>query len=624
MGGIMDLILLIFGIQATLRAAQAGANLYGEYARDRKVFLPNLELPTGSRSVQLQQFLRENPQLSSSAPELSDIWDDEHKRLKTTKPEPIDAAYAIMLQNKAKLQLISDGKDENDANREAEMLAAGSMIEQWREERKPPSAIIRMALTLTDIGLEFVVSDPSILGVGSRGEKLIVAFAKNMSALIPDDMAAFGPKTDFADRVLGIFLRAGLGTLASNASTVFKDEDVAKLLEGVTKPIVEALPESIAEQIHYRDLVDALAGPSAEAAFKLLAENTETYLGKNFADDKALGAVTSALFEEIKDATHDGSIVDVFSEQGVIRLYQAGLGVAVERPGLFIGDDDSAKTKLFQELLSGTASTLRANPRFAGPVGASLAAMVVEVVGYNAPALLKLNPNEPWEKVAVTALEQVTTGLADALNNLDANGSVKGALKLFSDGQLLELGRVILAQVAQTPGMLGIQRSELQSIVAGMAEAMAGDDNLLLSADEWIEIAGVAAQKAASNPGRLFGLSTDDQGAALAVTVIKSVLGVAGKTWTASGRSDRPLLFGETLEAALEAVIEALAGNVTAIADQPELVDQFLQKLLTKASENPEKIGSEGLLKVLRAFIGTVLASGALPSDQEIDEALSA
>jgi len=221
--------------------------------------------------------------------------------------------------------------------------------------------------------------------------------------------------------------------------------------------------------------------------------------------------------------------------------------------------------------------------------------MVIEVVGHNAPALLKLNPGEPWEKAVATVLEQVTAGLADALNNLDASGSPKGALKSFSHGQLLELGRVILKQAAQTPRMLGIQRSEVQSIVAGMAEAMVADDNLLLSADEWINIAGVAAQKAASNPGRLFGLSSGNQGGALAVTVIKSVLAVAGETWV--GRPDRPLLFGVTLEAALEAVLKALAGNVTAITKKPGLVDQFLRKLLTKASANPEKFGSDGIIK---------------------------
>ena len=73
--------------------------------------------------------------------------------------------------------------------------------------------------------------------------------------------------------------------------------------------------------------MDALAGPAAEAAFRLLAENTETYLGRDFANDRALGAVTSALFESIQQTTQESNIVDVFSEQGLIRLYQAGLGV---------------------------------------------------------------------------------------------------------------------------------------------------------------------------------------------------------------------------------------------------------------------------------------------------------
>lgn len=257
-------------------------------------------------------------------------------------------------------------------------------------------------------------------------------------------------------------------------------------------------------------------------------------------------------------------------------------------------------------------------------MGASFAAMAVEVTGHNAPALMKLNPEEPWEKVSVTVLEQVTASLADALNDSDASGLPKGALKSFSQGQLLELGRAVLAQIAHTPGMLGIRRSEVQSILAGMAQAMAEDDNLLLSAGEWIKIAGVAAQKAAANPGRLFGLSLDDQGSALAVTVIKSVLGVAGDTWTAAGRADRPLLFGETLEAALEEVVEALTGNVTAIANQPELVDQFLRKILDKASADPKKIGSAGMLKVFRAFLGNVLANGVLPTYQEINEILTA
>jgi len=619
----MDPVLLAFGIQATLRAAQAGADLYGEHARDRKIFLPDLELPTGSRPVQLAQFIKENSQLVISIEVLAKIWDAEHQELKTTRPDLIDEAYTVMLEHKAKLQLIKYGKDEHSAGQEARMLAAGRMVEQWREERKPPSALIRMALTLTDIGLEFVGANPSMVGVGSRGERLIAAFATNMSALLPDDVAAFGPKADFADRVLGIFLRAGLGTLSENASLMLKDEDIARLLTGVTKPIVDSLPKSIAEQLVYRDLVDALAGPSAEAAFRLLAENTETYLGKNFADDKALGAVTAALFEQIQVTTQGGSIVDVFSEQGVIRLYQAALGVAVKRPELFTGVGTPAKVKLLQELLSGAAAILRDNPTFKGPAGAALAAMAVEVVGRNAPAILQLNPDEPWEKVALAALDQVVEGLSVALKNHDGGGSPKGALQLFNSEELLDLARVVLAQVAQTPGMLGVQRTEVQSIVAGMAEAMAEDDNLLLSAAEWTTIVGIAAQKAAANPGRLFGLSVDDQGEGLAVKVIRSVLTVAGDNWAAGGRTNHSLLFGETLEAVLAVIVESLAGNVTAIAIQPDLAGQFLRSILEHAAATPAKFGSEGVLMVLQTFIGGVLANGILPSVQQIDETLS-
>ena len=140
----MNQALIIFGIQATLRAAQAGADLYGEHARDRKIFLPNLDLPKGSRSEQLLEFLTKNTQLIGSIPKFSAIWNDEHKLLKTTKPETIDEAYAVMLQHKAKLELMKDGKVEDDAKLEAEMLAGGRMVEQWREERKPPNAFVRM------------------------------------------------------------------------------------------------------------------------------------------------------------------------------------------------------------------------------------------------------------------------------------------------------------------------------------------------------------------------------------------------------------------------------------------------------------------------------------------------
>ena len=619
----MDPILLALGIQATLRAAQAGADLYGEHARTRKIFLPNLELPPGTRPVQLAGFLAENPQLAAGNRDFSGIWDAESRELITTQAEAIDEAYARMLEHRAKLQLIGDGREENSARHEAQMLAAGRMIEQWREERKPPSALIRMGLTLADIGLEFVAAHPSLLGAGSRGETLIAAFATRLSLLLPNDTAAFGPKADFADRVLGIFLRAGLGTLSDHSSLVFRDADIARLLSGVTKPIVDSLPETVAEQYDYRKLVDALAGPAAAAAFRMLAENPESCLGKNFADDKALGAVTTALFEQIQVSSQGGNIVEAFGEPGLIRLYQAALGVAVERPELFAGEDNSAKVTLLRELLGGAAATLKAHPDFEGPLGVSLAAMALETVGRNAPALARLNPDEPWEKVALTALRQMAAGLSGALRATAADGAHKGALKSFSRAQLLELGRVVLTQVAETPGMLGIRRTEVQAILAGIAAAMAADGNLLLSPEEWTTIAGIAARQAAANPGRLFGLSLDDPREALAGQVIQSGLEVAEEAWATGGRANGSVLFGKTLEAALAATLESLAGDVAAVAANADLPGLLLRSILDQAAAHPENFGSAGVLEAFRTFIGPVMAQGRIPAAGRIAETLS-
>ena len=98
----------------------------------------------------------------------------------------------------------------------------------------------------------------------------------------------------------------------------------------------------------------------------------------------------------------------------------------------------------------------------------------------------------------------------------------------------------------------------------------------------------------------------------------------AGHAWTDDGRANHPLLFGGTLQATIEAALEALTGNVSALVAKPDHVDRFLQILLKTASENPEEFGSQGLLKAFRIFIAEVLASGAVPKGPAIIAALSA
>ncbi|TNE64770.1 MAG: hypothetical protein EP335_06590 [Alphaproteobacteria bacterium] len=611
----MSLTLIIAGIKAILRAGQAGANLYAEHARDRAIFLPDLSWPAAGRRETIGAYFQANPTALDGEPLAAHWVLTPTPHIDTDDPTITDLFCALMLKHQAQAKLVDEGKSEEEAKRDAELLAGGRMVEQWRDSRKPPSAWARMALTITDIGLEFVAASPSMFGIGSKGETLVGSFAEQMNTLIPDNVGDMGPRNGFSDRLLGIFLRAGLGTLEANSSLVIRDENVAKLVSGVTKPIVEALPSNLAEQMVYRDLVDALAGPAAEAAFRLLAENTDDYLGKSFADDKALGAVTTALFTQLQSTAAAGNVLDQFGHDGLIRLYQSGLQVAIDTPALFLASDGSAKQQLFQDLLKGTATVLKDNPTFKGAIGTSMAVMAIETVGAHAPTLLKLDPDKPWELVATTALAQVTETLGAGVE------SGKGAFSAFGEKQLLDLGRVLLEQAAKTPGMLGVDKTELQAIVAGIAKAMAADDHLLLTSDDWIKIAAVAAREAAANPGRLFGTGASS----LATTVIGSVLKVAGDAWSdGTGRAGQPRLFGDTLRDAITAVVTSLGGNITKLKANPDLVKQFMENLVARATAEPDKFGAASIGKLVKSLIGGVLASGSLPTDAQIDAALAA
>ena len=137
----MNATLLVYGIQATLRAAQAGADLFGEHARDRKVFLPNLELPEASRRGQLILFLKDNPEINLSIEGHTDSRGSDKYNMKLSKKRA--AAVMKHLTKKggiSKSRLTSQGFGETkpiDTNLTDEGRAANRRVEFVRTDVPP-------------------------------------------------------------------------------------------------------------------------------------------------------------------------------------------------------------------------------------------------------------------------------------------------------------------------------------------------------------------------------------------------------------------------------------------------------------------------------------------------------
>jgi hypothetical protein len=597
----MDILLVTSGIKAALRAAQAGIDLYVERAEDKAIFLPNVRLPPATISDEITSLLNDKQELRTLLP-FSHGWDNVD--FVWNSPSELNKQDCIVRFIEFKsAEVLLDVADDHK-----QQLIGGRMIEQWRQDNQPPTAWARIALTITDIGLEFVSANPSIMGENSQGEALISAFANNLTTLIPDDVTDMGNRHDFESRLIGIFLRAGLSTLLEDQGTIIEDDNVEALIKGIIKPVNDNLPNSFQEQIEYRKLTEALMGPSAAAALKILSSNTKGFLGNKFANDTALGAVTKAILDASANTATDDSIATVFTKNGVTTLFDSALAIAIEKPQLFIDDEGNPKSELLTDLFVNTAIAVKEanNNGFDKNLGVSLSAMVISTLGDHAEFLVKLDPDKPWESVAVQVIQSLTTNLSEAIIE-------NRRLQLFSQEQQFEYARIVLQHVSATPSMLGTDNPEYQRILKGIAEVMAHDDNLLLSNNEWILIAATAAELAAVNPERLFGLDNDNGiPDKLAITALKSLLTITNTALTSAPQLP---LRGYTLSSTMELLLKALSGNISGVANNPALIETYFSQLIEKVENDQASWGSESIVTHVRETIFEVVANGELPTD---------
>lgn len=595
----MDIALITSGIKAIIRAAQAGIDIYVEHTLDKPIFLPNIRLPAESMADKITVLLQANNALKTQAP-FAEGWDAQIGKW--------NAKSLINMQDciAKYLELSSVADLQNRSPEVKNQLIGGRMIEQWRASNKPPSVWAKVALTLTDIALEFVATTPSIMGEQSKGEKLVVAFAQTLSDLIPDDTEEFGAAHDLGNRLLGIFLRAGLKTLADDDGAIIAKEHVRALVIGIIKPVTEKLPENFNELFKYQEIVETLVSESAAAALSIISAKTDVYFGDKFVNDKALGAVTQALLATTAQATKENNILKVFSKQSIKTLFESALTVAIEKPDLFVKDGAGGDNhQLLIDLFVGSSETIKqANTKgFNKEIGVSFISMVIKTVGQNADALLKINPAKPWNEVALKIIQDITDGLGEAVAKNER-------FNLFSQEQQHRFGLVILEQISETPTMLGANDAELKKVISAVASAMAEDNNFLISNEEWIQIAAIAAGAAASDPAKLFNIDADNNAEKLGMVVIKSFLTAANDAW--KNTKNTPIK-GYTLASAIKIVIDTLKDNITGVKNNPQAINDYIQRLKDKVIQNPDEWGSKAILKFISDTIESVLATGTLP-----------
>src|SRR5262245_52655113 len=592
-GDIVDPALIIFAIRALLRLGRAGSEAYSQYVRDRAILLPTLDFPPFDDIDFIRDVLTEPDQvwrLRGDGP-LAHYWTG-------SGPDPkVPGAHEALYL--AAVQVVAERKAaaKNLLPERGAEVAGEALVGQWAKGQGPVGPVARFTLTLVDVSLEYMGANPSILGIGGNGEKLVGALASNLAEMIPDDGDQFGPKSQFAERLLGIFLRAGLDALAQHPDAGVPNSHLEQLVRNVLPPVVQALPSDLAQQSQWRDVVQALMGPAARAAIDTVAANPNAFLGSEFDSNNVLGALTQALLKQASTLGLNG----VLSEAGWLSLHRAMLGVAAERPELFVGKGKNAQ-EVAATLLGNVVQALqKATPPFDRDVGASPLVAVLDTVRTHGPRFAK----DAWEADAAVLVGQVIGGLETALTDPTTH-MLQSPL---SRTQLVDFASVFATAAAATPGVLG-DGSAIGTLVAGVARALGTDSKGRLSPADWLPIATAVAGEAFGNPAQL--LRDGTGGAPLpCAALIQSLIKVATTDGSTNGVSGPAVLVGDTLREAIITAVHAGAGNADGIAAHSDAVASLAKELCDRVRAAPGRLGSKEWLWLFRNLVGATIDTGS-------------
>ena len=591
----MSTELILFAVQSLVKLGKSSKDALEADARNEAFLFPDLKAQDqDSFSYVLNFFSKPQHQhwVIGSNAAYAQFWLSEGD---ISSPKQEKGAIDALLIAASQIQ----GKDLQERIPDATAPSL-VLVKTWVDGQTPLSPIARIALSAADIALEYIGTHPGIIG-GGNGAKLVSAYAKVLAERLPDD-GQLSNQQQAWQTLTGMMLRAGFETLSRHPDWVTDEDHLVALIESTIEPVVDAFPlDSSAQIIQFERLKDTLSGPATNALLKTVAEHPAAFFGDRFDAEKAAGMLTQALFSNAAELGLNAQ----FSQQGLVQSFQVALQVIAQRPELFVALDSAQLTEFSQELLAKLATVL-ANAQYPFDQTVLSALLQESMLTTSQHAQRLLDPNTPWQTVGTNIVSHMLSSLAPHVGQ-------QGALKsVFQPQQLTELGRIVLKQIAQSPQMITeSQQQGKNAVIVAIASAMAKDEELLLSGNDWLEIVAVAATEAAANPLRLFKLDANNPDHVLAGELIAVVLRSASKAAQQQGLSN--VLFGQTLQKAITLLLKAYSGNVQGAKAQLQTLENMIVALNQFVAANVESFGSKEWLRLYRLLLQRVLSDLPLP-----------
>jgi hypothetical protein len=501
----------------------------------------------------------------------------------------------------------------------------------------------RLGREVAKVALEIITVQPDILGLNRRATGIVGGVAANLNALVLDDDTGGADDRRPGERLVSLFVRASLQTVAERPEIFVSDERWAPLVQGIVVPLKEELesPGGLAfENAGHERLRRLIRGPIAHSVLTAINANADAFLTGRFAGDDVLGAVARSVLGVVTSPRQgEFDLREVFTEEGAGLIFSSALKVAQDRPELFVGGKGELKDAQRELLgrLAGVLDTAERPYKLRGGLAPQIAAATFEVAGAYASARLRADPgSSPWASAGVDVADLVIKNLVDGFTEVvdierrRANTSRDAANpfeRIFSREQAVDILKIIATQVAVTPAMVVGDRAnpEVKNIAKGVAQLLHAQGAELLDGADWRLVVTTAMDIASRNPGALFGLDADESPKdQIAVALVGTLLSSASANVAA--RQPGAILFGRTLREAVTATLLAASSNLlltpipadggaapdSRLASRVDALKTFVTMLLAHAS-GPDarlRMSADEWLYVYRYFVAHVIANG--------------
>lgn len=464
--------LVLFGMQASIKLAQAGRKAYVEDTALRDIVLP-LPVVLGSDLITAREHAFH---IQQADPER---YEREFRAIQETGNQPGDPAQQRQAQQ-ALLQLYLQDLARGlvrDQPVNCQDVAGLTALRQWATGEVPfPSPLQRIAGALVEMALDYFVNTPAAVNEHTTSGKAIKAFLRGLEGLDFEE-------TRLDQLLTGLFM-TGLDTLTTHPDIFQRDNDEQHMIT----IIVEGLAKDMHAQLQKLPAAGTLTGEENLARFgqlllRSLLRNTGTTVLNN---PTVLGIQPAegerALLQRVGTAWLDLLLADTgpaeafslaealrrtASTEGLDRLILTAIKAASEYPEVFRLENTAFETWLKHVLTDLYTGHANGEPFFDTDLFPEVAFLVMENGLRNLPILL-MDGMEQEQRLLLT---QIARQLFEALAEHQPNGRMAWKFAL-ARGEVLTLFQSVLSAVAMHPAALGKTDSQ-RTIIMPLVQLVA-------------------------------------------------------------------------------------------------------------------------------------------------------